>query len=54
MNTIKIDCDCGTTIDTGIESDYDVMIHGEKTFKKEITCSKCKTKYVVKLEVLIL
>lgn len=51
---ISVMCDCGTTIDTKINSCYDIMIRGEDGYYKEIECVDCGSKYRVRFMVDIL
>lgn len=54
MSKIKIDCDCGHTIETTIDSDYDVDEKSEGIDSDLIECPDCHTKYDVQLVVSIL
>jgi hypothetical protein len=51
---INIDCDCGYTIDTGIDKDYDILVKGEDGYHKEVICQECGSKYRIRLYVSIL
>jgi hypothetical protein len=48
---ITIDCDCGNSIDTKINKDYDVLIKGENGYCKEIECINCGSIYRVRFMV---